>query len=100
MCWKSALVIVVLAVAQAGMAWGDELTQIVQQDLASLVRLSALHSPAASALVDSHHQVCGVRLRRHSVRFSRAVWRRVQGEDLQDNSPGRSQVGPHGCCLC
>lgn len=36
MCWKSALLTLVLTVTQAGSAWGDELTQIVQQDLTTL----------------------------------------------------------------
>jgi peptidoglycan hydrolase-like protein with peptidoglycan-binding domain len=36
MRWKSALIIVVLAVAPSGMAVADELTQIVQEDLTAL----------------------------------------------------------------
>ncbi len=36
MNWKSAIVIVVLACGQAGVVFGDELTQIVQQDLTAL----------------------------------------------------------------
>ncbi len=36
MNWKSAIVIVVLACGQAAVVFGDELTQIVQQDLTAL----------------------------------------------------------------
>ena len=36
MRWLSALVVLVLAYAPVGMVWGDELTQIVQQDLTTL----------------------------------------------------------------
>jgi peptidoglycan hydrolase-like protein with peptidoglycan-binding domain len=36
MGWKSVVVTMVLACAQAGVAFGDELTQIVQQDLTTL----------------------------------------------------------------
>ncbi len=36
MCWKSALITLVLAVTLSGTAFADELTQIVQQDLTAL----------------------------------------------------------------
>lgn len=36
MNWKAVVIVMVLACSHTGMAFGDELTQIVQQDLTTL----------------------------------------------------------------